>query len=47
MKSKNNFERLFFIVLVLILMYVFNGCTTKKKIDYKKNPHYPYVIERK
>lgn len=31
--------------LFLILCIFVTNCTTKKKIDYKKHPHYPYIIE--
>jgi hypothetical protein len=46
MKINNNYERIAFIIIALVLMYIFNDCTPKKKIDYKKNPHYPYIIEK-
>jgi hypothetical protein len=40
-------ETLAYIVLFSIIFYLFfSSCTSKKKIDYKKNPHYPYIIER-
>ena len=45
MKPKSNLERVAFIVLMGIFMYLFNSCTINKKIDYKKHPHYPYIIE--
>lgn len=45
MKLNNNVERVVFIVIALILYFIFNGCSSNKKIDYKKHPHYPYIIE--
>lgn len=46
MKLNNNYERIAFIIIALALIYIFNGCTPKKTIDYKKYPHYPYIIEK-
>ena len=45
MKINNNYERIAFIIVTLALLYIFNGCAANSKIDYKKHPHYPYIIE--
>lgn len=45
--TKTPLEKLVFIILTFTLLYFCsNKCTTQKKIDYKNNPHYPYVIEK-
>lgn len=44
MKPKSNLERIAFIVLMGIFMYLFTVKCTAKKID-KSKPHYPYYYE--
>ena len=44
--QKTNIERIAFIVLFGIFFYLFAVKCTTKKIDAKKYPHYPYVIEK-
>jgi hypothetical protein len=45
MKLNNNFERISFIILICVFLAV-SKCTNQKKIDYRKYPHYPYIIEK-
>jgi len=42
MKTKNNFERVAFIILLGIFLYLFSSCTTSR---IKDKPHYPYYYE--
>jgi hypothetical protein len=46
MKTKSNLERVAFIVLMGIFMYLFFvKCKTNKKLDLKNKPNYPYYYE--
>lgn len=44
--TKSPLEHIAFIVLFGIFFYLFAVKCTAKKIDAKKYPHYPYIIEK-
>lgn len=44
--TKTPLEKILFIIITLLLLYFTTNCASRKKIDYKNNPHYPYVIEK-
>lgn len=44
--KKSSIERWAEIILFIIFFYLFAVKCTTKKIDARRYPHYPYVIEK-